>query len=229
MNTNAILSAIIILFVLACQSTGADKVVTQVEKSSVTHSDSSMELQPEVGNSVITNSKKDTNTIQASSKTVDKTIASTERLKQSDKKSADKKIEIEQKEKSAIKDQKIAGHPIQPKPTTKIIPDPPEEKAILFFPDTLFNFGFIDEGDTIDHTFRFLNNGTAPLEILDVKVSCGCTVPVFPLEAIQPGRLSKIDVTFLSKGKIGSQLATIDVLTNAENSSQTLYLKGVVR
>ena len=229
MHTNAILSAIIILFVLACQSTGADKVMTQVESSSVTQSDSLMELQPEVGNSVIADSKKDSNAFQASSKTVDKTIASTEGLKQSDKKSADKKIEIEQQEKSAIKDQKIAGHANQPKPTKKIVPDSPAEKAILFFPDTLFNFGFINEGDTIDHTFRFLNNGTAPLEILDVKVSCGCTVPVFPLEAVQPGRLSKIDVTFLSKGKIGSQLATIDVLTNAENSSQTLYLKGVVR
>ena len=122
--------------------------------------------------------------------------------------------------------------PAQPKaiPKAKVAtPLKVEEKAVIFFPDTLFDFGFINEGDTIAHTFRFLNNGKAPLEILDVQVSCGCTVPVFPLEAVQPGRLNKIEVTFLSKGKMGSQLATIDILTNAENARETLYLKGVVR
>ncbi len=102
-------------------------------------------------------------------------------------------------------------------------------KPKLFFPDTLFNFGFIDEGDTISHTFRFLNDGQQALEILDVQVSCGCMIPLYPLESIGPGRLGKIDVTFLSTGKIGSQVATIDVLTNAENPKQKLYLKGVVR
>lgn len=108
-------------------------------------------------------------------------------------------------------------------------PPPPIEKAKIFFPDTLHDFGFINEGDTITHSFRFINDGKAPLEILDVQVSCGCTVPLYSLAEILPGRLSKIDVTYLSKGKIGSQIATIDVLTNAENPSQTLYLKGVIR
>ena len=108
-------------------------------------------------------------------------------------------------------------------------PPPPPSKPEIFFPDTLFNYGFINEGDTIKHSFRFINDGKVDLEILDVQVSCGCTVPKWSLEPIGPGRLSKIEVTFLSKGKIGSQLATIDVLTNAKNPRQTLYLKGVVR
>lgn len=113
----------------------------------------------------------------------------------------------------------------------KVAPPKPVEKPkpILFFPDTIHDYGFIDEGDTIRHSFRFLNDGTVPLEILDVQVSCGCTIPVYSLTDIAPGRLSKIDITFLSKGKIGPQEATIDVLTNARNARQTLYLKGVIR
>ena len=121
----------------------------------------------------------------------------------------------------------------EPKPKPKPIVQKPKLKPVvkpkLFFPDTLHNYGFIDEGDTIRHTFRFINDGDTPLEIMDVQVSCGCTIPVYSLEAIQPGRLSKIDITFLSSGKIGPQLATIDVITNASNPKQTLYLKGVIR
>lgn len=116
------------------------------------------------------------------------------------------------------------------KPKAKPKPKPkPVEKPKVIFPQTEHNFGFINEGDTVRHTFRFLNDGKSPLEILDVQVSCGCTVPVYPLEPILPGRLGKIDITFLSKGKVGSQRATIDVETNAENPLQTLTLTGVIR
>jgi hypothetical protein len=120
------------------------------------------------------------------------------------------------------------------KASKPVIKNPPpikkmEAKPIIFFPDTLHNYGFIDEGDTIRHSFRFLNDGTVPLEILDVQVSCGCTIPVYPLTNIEPGRLSKIDITFLSSGKLGPQEATIDILSNASKPIRRLYLKGVIR
>lgn len=104
-----------------------------------------------------------------------------------------------------------------------------QQYPIVFFPDTIHDFGFINEGDTIRHTFRFLNKGQSPLEITDVQVSCGCTVPIYSLEPILPGRMSTIDITYLSTGKVGRQQAIIDVHTNAQKSVQKLYLKGVVR
>ena len=132
------------------------------------------------------------------------------------------------KKKAKVEVKKTKSNPVEPKPK-KQIPPPPVEKPKIYFPDTLYNYGFIDESDTVVHTFRFINDGKEDLDILDVQVSCGCMIPKYPLTAIKPGRMGKIEVTFLSAGKIGSQLATIDVLTNARNPRQTLYLKGVVR
>jgi hypothetical protein len=111
-----------------------------------------------------------------------------------------------------------------PKPKPK-----PIAKANIYFPDTLFNFGFINEGDSISYSFKFLNTGDGQLEIMDVQVTCGCTIPTYPLEPILPGRIGKVDVTYNSHGKFGKQLARIDILTNADPELTSLYLKGVVR
>ena len=134
-----------------------------------------------------------------------------------------------QSDKEAKSEIKNTSQPVAPKPEKKVTPMPIASNPVLFFVDTLHDYGFINEGDTIKHSFKFINRGDAPLEILDVQVSCGCMLPSYSFLDIEPGRLGKIDVTFLSKGKLGPQVATIDLLTNAKNPRQTLYLKGVIR
>lgn len=181
--------------------------------------------------------------IEQPTTSTEKAPASTKPVSTVDK----KETEVQQASKEVISEKKVESKPTNnttsdkpkakketpkkkevKKPAPKPAPKPVEKPKIIF-PQTEHNFGFINEGDTVRHTFRFLNDGPSPVEILDVQVSCGCTVPVYPLEPILPGRLGKIDVTFLSKGKIGSQLATIDVTTNAEKPEQTLILTGVIR
>ena len=49
--------------------------------------------------------------------------------------------------------------------------------AKIEFPQKSFNFGDLQEGEIVTHTFRFKNTGTKSLVILNVEASCGCTAP----------------------------------------------------
>ena len=40
---------------------------------------------------------------------------------------------------------------------------------VIVIPDRSFNFKVADEGDVIEHAFKVLNQGDAPLEIKDVR------------------------------------------------------------
>jgi hypothetical protein len=93
----------------------------------------------------------------------------------------------------------------------------------------LFDFGVISQGDTIRHTFTFQNNGTAPLNILSARGSCGCTVPTYSKTAVAPGESGKVDVKFNSAGKLGGQNKTVTLITNDPTNRQViLTVRGSV-
>ena len=82
------------------------------------------------------------------------------------------------------------------------------------FPEEIFNFGNIQEGDKVKHDFRFINTGKHPLVIQGAKSSCGCTVPSFNKEPIMAGKEGVISVLFNSEGKGGEQHKSIRVTAN---------------
>ncbi|MEI7801188.1 MAG: DUF1573 domain-containing protein [Bacteroidota bacterium] len=82
------------------------------------------------------------------------------------------------------------------------------------FPEEIFNFGNIHEGDKVKHDFRFINTGKNPLVIRGAKASCGCTIPSFNKEPIMPGKEGVISVLFNSLGKGGEQHKSIHVTAN---------------
>lgn len=49
--------------------------------------------------------------------------------------------------------------------------------AIIDFKEKSIDFGDINQGDKVEHTFVFTNNGDTPLVISNVAVTCGCTAP----------------------------------------------------
>ena len=78
----------------------------------------------------------------------------------------------------------------------------------------VFDFGEVNEGEKLEHTFLIKNTGKANLIISSAKTTCGCTVPKFPKEPILPNQQSEITVVFNTKGKFGKQNKTITLLTN---------------
>jgi hypothetical protein len=78
------------------------------------------------------------------------------------------------------------------------------------------DFGDINQGDKVSHTFKFVNTGTEPLIITNVEVTCGCTVPKgWPRDPIMPGDKGELDVMFNSTGKHGKQTKVVTVVSNA--------------
>ena len=84
------------------------------------------------------------------------------------------------------------------------------------FSEYEWDFGTINEGDKVEHTFTFTNTGDNPLVLEKCKGSCGCTVPTCPKEPIPPGGTGEIGVVFNSKGKKNKQTKRVTITCNTE-------------
>jgi uncharacterized cupredoxin-like copper-binding protein len=91
------------------------------------------------------------------------------------------------------------------------------------------DFGNINQGDVVTHTFVISNNGGDLLKILDDKASCGCTAANPDKKELKPGESTNIVVSFNSKGRKGPQTKTVTVTTNdPEMQTVSLTFKGNV-
>jgi hypothetical protein len=104
----------------------------------------------------------------------------------------------------------------------------PLSNAEILFSEKQFEFGDLNQGDKISHKFKFRNNGTEPLMILNVQTTCGCTAPEWPKKPIAPGDSSAILVTFNSAKKIGRINKVITVYTNGQKPEEKLKITGNV-
>ncbi len=93
---------------------------------------------------------------------------------------------------------------------------------------TEHDFGTINEGDVVTHTYKFKNTGAVPLIIENVKPSCGCTAPHWTKEPIPVGGTGEIQVEFNSKGKPNAQVKTVTVTANTWPQSTVLRFKTFV-
>jgi hypothetical protein len=98
----------------------------------------------------------------------------------------------------------------------------------LDFEKKTHDFGTIDEGDVVEHTFTFTNNGKAPLVITAARGSCGCTVPTWTKEPVAPGESGEMLVKFNSRGKRNQQNKTVTITANTESGKETLQIKTFV-
>jgi len=92
--------------------------------------------------------------------------------------------------------------------------------------ETSFNFGELQQGESVTHDFVLKNTGEAALIIVDAKGSCGCTVPEWPRGPIIQGEEVTIKVTFNSSGKKGKQNKTVTLVTNAIPNTKVLTIIG---
>jgi hypothetical protein len=100
--------------------------------------------------------------------------------------------------------------------------------ALISVDNSVYDFGTVNEGDIIETTFKVTNSGKTDLIITDAQVTCGCTVPVWPKEAIKPGQTEDVKVKFNTNGKSNRQQKNITLITNTESGREILTLKGMV-
>ena len=91
------------------------------------------------------------------------------------------------------------------------------------------NFGDIQDGAIVSHTFSFTNTGEAPLIISKATAACGCTVPQWPRQPIPIGGTGEIKVQFDSSNKPGQQNKVVTITANTESKVKKLLIRATVK
>lgn len=103
------------------------------------------------------------------------------------------------------------------------------QSPVITFDKTTHDFGKINEADgRVTTVFTFVNEGTTPLVLSNVRASCGCTTPKWTREPIEPGQSGDITVTYNPSGRPGRFQKTVTVTSNATEATTKLYIKGEV-
>ena len=110
--------------------------------------------------------------------------------------------------------------------------DSPESQAKkegqeIWFGETLHEYGEIAEDSDGSCIFTFKNLGEEPIVINRVRSTCGCTVPEWPREPVEPGASGEIKVVY-NTANPGSFYKSIYVYSSAANSPVKLQIKGKV-
>jgi len=106
-------------------------------------------------------------------------------------------------------------------------PVPKQPKIHFDQPD--YDFGEVEAGDEIEHTFVFENTGDDPLSIEEVLTGCGCTGALVTESEVPPGGTGEVKATFHTKGFQGVVKKGLTVECNdPENSLARLTIGGNV-
>jgi hypothetical protein len=98
---------------------------------------------------------------------------------------------------------------------------------VINFASAVHDYGTITQGSDGSCEFKFTNGGKTPLILNNVRASCGCTVPSWTKEPVQPGGEGVIKVTY-NTANMGSFNKSITVNSNAKNAEVILQIKGTV-
>ncbi len=102
-------------------------------------------------------------------------------------------------------------------------------KGSIEFLYTSFDFGNINElGGSVKHEFKFINMGNAPVKIVDVKTSCGCTSTNWTLGQVNPGDTGSVFAVFEPEGKQGPFEKSISIYSSGTPDLIDIKVRGVV-
>ncbi len=96
------------------------------------------------------------------------------------------------------------------------------------FETSHYDFGEVKEGKVLEKEFEFTNIGNIPLLITNATSTCGCTVPKFPQDPIEPGEKGTILVKFDTQNKRGFQTKPIALYANTFPNKTVLTLEAKV-
>ena len=101
-----------------------------------------------------------------------------------------------------------------------------QDGAKIKFDKEVHDYGTIKNGADGTCTFDFTNTGNQPLIISNAKGSCGCTVPSWPKEPVNPGQTATITVKYDTK-RTGAINKSVTITSNAVNEpTKVIRIKG---
>jgi len=102
-------------------------------------------------------------------------------------------------------------------------------QPIATFDNRTIDFGTVIEGSICKHSFKLINTGNKPLEISNVSVTCGCTVPRWSQLPIAAGDTSSVYIEFNTFNKMGNVAKGVNLTTNtAEPMIGLIILANII-
>ena len=99
----------------------------------------------------------------------------------------------------------------------------------LVIEEPVFDFGTVEQGASVEHTFRVRNAGHAELRLDHVKTSCGCLAGLASAPDIPPGAEGRVNVVLDTARIAGHTTKVVTVYTNDPAApSAGLALTGTV-
>lgn len=101
-----------------------------------------------------------------------------------------------------------------------------KSNAKMTFESMIVDYGKIEQESDPLRIVNFTNTGTEPLVIKNARGSCGCTVPVWPKDPIQPGQSSTIEIRYDTK-RLGKINKSVTITTN-EGTDHVIQVVGEI-
>ncbi|MCF8346893.1 MAG: DUF1573 domain-containing protein [Bacteroidales bacterium] len=99
----------------------------------------------------------------------------------------------------------------------------------LAFDKEVHDFGTIrEEAGKVTIKFEFVNTGSSPLLIQNVRATCGCTAPEWTRQPVPPGGKGFVAATYNPAGRPNAFSKYLYVDANTDQGTLRLTIKGVV-
>lgn len=102
-----------------------------------------------------------------------------------------------------------------------------EKGQEIWFEELVHDYGEIDQDSDGSWIFKFKNIGETAFVINRVRSTCGCTVPEWPREPVEPGKKGEIEVIY-NTALSGTFVKSLYVYSSAANSPVKIQIKGKV-
>ncbi len=110
------------------------------------------------------------------------------------------------------------------------IQSPAAERASVVWLETAHDFGTIEEDSgEVFCRMRFVNVGRIPAAIVNVRATCGCTMPYYSKEPIAPGDTGVVQIKYNPAARPGRFEKKVFVDLNTMPERQALAISGVVK
>lgn len=104
---------------------------------------------------------------------------------------------------------------------------PGEPAPRLEVDEPTHEFGRQHNRQTLEHTFVLRNDGDAPLRILEIKSTCGCTVGALSDDVIEPGAEATLLTRYNLRGRRGPEDSALVLRTNDPDRPEfSLHMRG---
>jgi len=95
--------------------------------------------------------------------------------------------------------------------------------------EEVFNFGILQPGELVNHSFKIINTGNKVLVIDSVEVSCGCTSSVISKTILGPDEETVLEIQFDPKGQKGLLKKEIFIHSNESDEPKIIVITAEVK